>query len=193
MRTDILSFILGSENRKIIAKTILDYPKRQWSCSALEDLTKIPHSTVFRTLTGLKNYGVLKTIKINKKDFVYELVQNNLTNEIKRMLDIEITTAKSSADEFVDSVKDKITAAILYGSVVKGTIKPESDVDILFIVKNHNNDKEIFDIAAKISSKNNRVISPIIMEKKEILNKSNKQFINSVKESMEMLYGKAPF
>ena len=193
MRNDILSFILGSENRKIIVNTILDYPKRQWSCSALEDLTKIPHATVFRTLKGLKNYSVLKTIKINKKDIVYELVQNNLTNEIKRVLNIEITTAKSSANEFINFIKDKINAAVLYGSIAKGTIESESDIDVLLVVKNKNNDKEIFDIAAKISSKNNRVISPVIMEKKEILDKANKQFIDSVKENMEVLYGKAPF
>ena len=114
-------------------------------------------------------------------------------NEIKRVLNIEITTAKSSANDFVNSIKDKINAAVLYGSIAKGTINPESDIDILLVVKNNNNNNKIFDIAAKISSKNNRVISPVIMEKKEILNKANKQFIDSVKENMEVLYGKAPF
>lgn len=193
MRTDILSFITGSENRRVIFKAIVDYPKRQWSCSILEDLTKIPHATVFRTLKGLKKYGILNTVKVNKKDIIYDLVQSNLTNEIKRILDIEVITAKEAIKKFIDSVKDKINAAILYGSFVKGVIKPESDIDVLLIVKNHSNDKEIFDKAARISSRNNRVISPVIMEKKEINNKANKSFIDSVKKNMEILDGKAPF
>lgn len=193
MRTDILSFITASENRKAIFKAIAEHPKRQWSCSSLEEFTKTSHATVFRALRGLKNFGILKTTKINKKDIIYELVQSSLTSEIERILNIEIIAAKGALKEFIDSVKDKIDAAILYGSFVKRVIKPESDIDVLLIVKNHHNDKEIFDKAATISFKNNRVISPVILKKKEIYSKANRLFINSIKENMEILHGEAPF
>ncbi len=189
----MLGFVLGSENRKMVVNTLFDYPARQWSCSALEDITKIPHATVFRTLTGLKKYGILKTVKFNKKDIIYEFVQNNVTKELKRILRIEAILARESAQKFVNSIQDKIESALLYGSLVQGTINSESDIDILLIVKNHNNDKAIFDSAAKLSSQSNRVISPVVMKRTEIRDKANKQFINSVREHREVLYGKAPF
>jgi len=196
MRTDIISFVLGSENRKKIVKTIFEYPKRQWSCSALEELTKISHATVFRTLNGLRDFGILKSTKINKKDILYELVNSPLTKELNKILNIEKITTKKIANNFINRIKAKhIYSAILYGSSVKGTLRPESDIDILIILDEHNRilEKRIFDIAAKLSSKLNRTISATIMNMQEINKEKNSQFIKSVKANMEIIYGKKSF
>lgn len=197
MRTNIISFVLSSENRKTIVKMIFEYPKRQWSCSALEDLTKIPHATVFRTLKGLKDFNIMKSVKINRKDILYELVTDSpLTQELKRAIDIEKITAKKIANIFIDKIKSKqIHSIILYGSSITGNIKPESDIDILLILHKHDKtlEKEIFDIAADISSKINKAISVTIMDLNEIKKEKDGQFIKSIKSNMEILYGKRPF
>ena len=136
MRTDILSFVLASENRKNIVKTILEYPKRQWSCSAMEDLIKMPHATVYRTLAGLKGFGILKLTKINKKDVIYELAKSPLTKELERALNIARIASKEIAKNFANRIKSKgIQSVILYGSSLKGKLKPESDIDVLVAIK----------------------------------------------------------
>lgn len=197
MRTNIISFVLSSENRKTIVKTIFEYPKRQWSCSALEELTKIPHATVFRTLKGLKEFNILKSIKINRKDILYELVSDSpITQELKRIMNIEKITAKKIANKFIDKIKSKqIHSAILYGSSISGNIKPESDIDILIVLNKHDKplEKEIFDIAAELSSKLNKTLSITIMDLKEINKEKDSQFIKSLTSNMEVLYGKKPF
>jgi len=197
MRTNIISFVLSSENRKTIVKTIFEYPKRQWSCSALEELTKIPHATVFRTLKGLKDFNILKSVKINRKDILYELVNDSpIAKELKRTLDIEKITAKKIANIFIGNIKSKkIISAILYGSSISGDIKPESDIDILVILNKHDNplEKEIQDIAGELSSKLNKTLYVTIMDIEEINKEKDKQFIKSVKSNMEILYGKTPF
>ncbi len=197
MRTNIISFVLSSENRKRIVKTIFEYPKRQWSCSALEELTRIPHATVFRTLKGLKDFNILKSVKINRKDILYELVSDSpIAQELKRTLDIEKITAKKIANRFVDKIKPKkIISAILYGSSISGDIKPESDIDILIILNKHDKplEKEILDIAAELSSKLNKTLSVTIMDIEEVNKEKDSQFIKSIKSNMEMLYGKTPF
>ena len=135
MRTDVILFVLSSENRKSIVRTIFEYPKRQWSCSALEDLTKISHATIFRTLKGLLNFGILKSIRINKKDVLYELVSSPLSNELKKIIDIEKITTKKITNKFANKIKSKrIYSIFLYGSIVKGNLRPESDIDILIIL-----------------------------------------------------------
>src|SRR3989344_5415011 len=162
MRTDVILFVLGSENRKIIVRTIFEYPKRQWSCSALEDLTKISHATIFRTLNGLREFGTLKSIKINKKDILYELIESPLSEELKRIINIEKIMARKIAKNFINRVKSKhIYAAILYGSSAKGNITLESDIDLLIILTEHSEslEKQILDSAAKSSSKINKTIS----------------------------------
>lgn len=191
-----MSFVLSSENRKSIVRTLFEYPKRQWSCSALEDLTKISHATVFRTLNGLLNFGILKSIKINKKDIIYELVSSPLSKELKKVLHIENAAAKKILSEFLKKIKSKsIYSIVLYGSFVEGSIKPESDIDVLIILGAHDKilEEKILDIAASMSSKSNKTISAVIMDIKEISEEKNSQFIKSVQDNMELIYGKKPF
>src|SRR3989344_4386462 len=196
MKTDIISFILASENRKKVTMTIFEYPKRQWSCSALEEITKIPHSTVFRTLEGLKEFGILKGFKINKKDFLYEMSENPLIEDLRKILDINNITSRKIAEKFVDKIKSsKIYSIILYGSSVSGNIKPDSDIDVLIIL--NKNDKKfeqgLFTKSASYSSVVNKTVSLVIMDKLEIKKEKNSQFIKSVKENMKVIYGKKPF
>lgn len=196
MRTNVASFILSSENRKEVVKTIFDYPRRQWTCSSLEEFTKIPHATVFRTLKGLGYFGVLKKSKINRKDILYELVDSPIVDELKRIINLEKITIRSITNEFINKIKSKnIYSAILYGSSISGRLKPESDIDILIILDKRQaiKEKEITDIAAYISSRTNKTISPVIMDKKELFREKYSQFIKSVKANMEVLYGKKPF
>src|SRR3989338_5928637 len=129
MRTNILSFVLASENRKDIVKTLFEYPKRQWSCVAME---------------------------------------------------------------FISKIKSKVESAVLYGSSAKGSLKPESDIDIL-VVADKAHRKDILDAAADISMKSNRTVSPIVIDRKELSKEKKSQFMRSIKENMEVLYGKSPF
>ena len=189
-------FALGSENRKKIVITLFRYPRRQWSCSGVEEITKIPHATVFRTMQGLEKYGLLKSTRINKKDILYELTESPLGKELVRLARIEEIIARNMAKEFVRKVKSKqIVSIILYGSTVKGAVKPESDIDILVVIDKHSEiqERKINDIAAELSSKYNKTIAPTIMTLEEVKNEKEGQFIKSVKEMSEILYGKESF
>ena len=158
----------------------------------MEETAKLPHATVFRALRGLAYFGVLKQSKINKKDVLYELADSVLAEELKRAMDIDSIAARGIAMEFVSKIKSKAESAVLYGSGAKGSLKPESDIDIL-IVADKANAKGILDAAADISLKSNRTISPVIMDRKELSKEMKSQFIMSIKENMEVLYGKSPF
>ena len=196
MAINVVSFILASENRKEVVRTLLDYPKRQWSCSTLEDLTKISHATVFRTLDGLKNFGILKSFRVNKKDILYELSKNPVIEEIKKILSIDKTTSMRIAREFSKKIKNKkISSIILFGSSVKGSMKIGSDIDILVVLKKQDGDlkRRLFNKAAEYSSEINKTISVVIMNKIEIKKEKNSQFLKSVKKNHEVIYGKKPF
>jgi len=192
MRTNIFGYVLSTDSRKKIVRTILDYPKRQWSCTHLEELTKLPHATVFRTIQALVDYKLLKKFKVNKRDLIFELAESSLLAiELARLLSIEQESAKRIAKKFASVVKFKeITAIILYGSAVKGNMNQYSDIDIIIIVKKHSEiDKNIQDLATKLSVKYNQTISVMVLVKKEL----EGQFLDTVKENHVVLYGKAPF
>ena len=197
MRSDLISFVLGSANRKKIVTALLEYPQRQWSCSALEEVAELPHATTFRALQGLHHFGLLKSTKINKKDLLYELVSDSpLVPELQRFLTLEQGRARQITRSFVSKVKSKqISAIILYGSGATGKTAPESDIDILVVIPKHHAARERFihDQAGELSSKFNKTISAAIMTKREIERERKSQFMQSVKSTMELLYGKTPF
>src|SRR3989338_7481204 len=120
MKTNILAYVLGSEQRQTVVRALLEHPRRQWSCSTMEDVSKLPHATVFRTLRSLRNFNLLKSSKINKRDLVYELVhESKFIPEIKKGINIEQHNARAIAKEFAQAIRSKnITAIILYGSAV---------------------------------------------------------------------------
>lgn len=197
MRTDAISYVLSSENRKKIVRAIFGFPRRQWSCSGLEELTKISHATVFRTLKALRDFGVLKSIRINKKDIIYELVEDYpLTKELMRLINIEKITVKNIAKNFIDEIKSKkIYSVILYGSGITGKMRADSDIDILVVLGKTDRllERKILDRAGELSSRLNRTISVVVMDLEEIKKEKNTPFIISIRENMEVLYGKKPF
>ena len=77
MKTDLFSYIAGSEGREKIAAVILSSPDKMWSITRVEEATGLPHTMVFRTLDMLKGFGILKVHKINKNDLVFEVVKNS--------------------------------------------------------------------------------------------------------------------
>lgn len=197
MRTNIISFVMESENRKKIARALLDYPERQWGCSALEDLTKISHATVFRTLKGLREFGILKSTRINKKDLMYELVSESpFVKELVRVLDIDKNVSRDIAAIFVSKIKSKeIYSVILYGSSVQGNMKPDSDIDVLVVLAKHNwlKEQKIQDISGEVSSRVNKTINAVVMDLKQLRKEKKSRFVESIIENMEVLYGKKPF
>ena len=197
MRTDVLSFALGSENRKKAVRTLFEYPKRQWSCTFLEQAAKLPHATVFRTLQGLVHFKLVKTTKINKRDLLYELASGSpFMQELKNVLTIEQRTSRQIAIIFVNKIKSrKLLVALLYGSVARGESGPESDIDIFLLLTNHNKnyEKKIYNAATETSVEANKAISPLLLDRKEWKKEKNSNFIKSIEQNHEVLYGKTPF
>ncbi len=200
MRTNLFSFVLASENRKKVVQGLLAYPQRHWSCSSLEEITKLPHATVFRTIKGLEHYGILRSSKVNRRDMVYEFIrQSPLIRELEKLMSAEKHAARTIAAKFArdittKSIKAGIKAIVLYGSTVRGTMKPGSDIDMLVVVnkRKKKQEQQIHDLAAQLSLKYNIILSAVIMDEQEIHQEKKKSFLQSVKESMEVLYGKTP-
>ena len=106
---------------------------------------------------------------------------------------LEQNIAKKIAREFIKAIKnERIISAYLYGSTVTGDLKPESDIDVLVILEKHDKRKErrIYDKASHVSYERNKTISPLIMDAKELEKEKETQFMRSVKENCQRLYGK---
>jgi predicted nucleotidyltransferase len=105
---------------------------------------------------------------------------------------------KKAVDEFLRRVLDrysgKIGGIILFGSVVRGEAREDSDVDILVVVKEWNlgDMKEIYGIAFEVSMEHSVEVSPKVYGAREILKRLElgAPFINAVLNEGVSLYGK---
>jgi predicted nucleotidyltransferase len=197
MRTNAINYILSSEKRKRIFRMLLEYPERQWSCPAVEGLTKLSHPTVFRTLNGLARYGILKTFKLSRKTIIFELTKNPLAEQINKIIDVERESLLSIARSFFESIFSRnVIFGAVFGSVAKGGSSDTSDIDILLLVKNEDEllTNEILDKAAELSADFGRTISPTIMTGKEFsrLLRRKDRFATEASANMEVLHGKKP-
>lgn len=196
MGTNLLGYVLGSENRKKVVYTLLDYPQRQWTCSSLEEAAKLSHATIFRVMRELRGYGLLRQFRLSRKMVVFELVPSPLLNLVKIILGAEKQAWVEIAQEFVKKVKaKKPEMVVLYGSVAENKIKQGSDLDLFILLRNPTKVLEefIFDQAGRISLKYNHTLSPLIMGKEEFkkLARAEDKFIFNVMKG-EILYGKSP-
>ena len=196
MRTNLLGYVLGSENRRKIVQTLLDYPQRQWTCSSLEEAAKFSHATVFSVIVELREYGLLRQFRLSRKMVVFELVPSPLLNQVKIVLGAEKQAWIEIAKELVKKIKPKKPEmVVLYGSVAENKIKQGSDLDLFILLRKPNKVLEefIFNEAGKLSLKYNHTLSPLIMNKEEFkkLAKKEDKFISNVMRG-EVLYGKNP-
>lgn len=162
----------------------------------MEQATHLSHPTVFRALRELADWGILRAFKVNKRDLVYELAARSpWVEELKKVITIETVTSRRIAREVITKVKKKIVVAVLYGSSVTGQMKSDSDIDLLLVVDHHHKKEEqrIYDTAAEISRKVNRSLAVLIMDRLEVKKEMTGQFLQSVRASHEVLYGKTPF
>ncbi|MDK2906347.1 nucleotidyltransferase domain-containing protein [Thermoanaerobacteraceae bacterium SP2] len=81
----------------------------------------------------------------------------------------ELQAVEQFYNLIIDRFRDNIVEIRLFGSKVRGTSDTESDIDILILVKQLNQDikEEIIDMTVDVNLQNDVLISPIIIEKQK--------------------------
>lgn len=189
--------IVDSEKKRRVVGILLQFPKRPWSCSSVEELTGLPHATAFRIVKDLSDYGILKSVKVNRKDILYELVRESpFTKQLEGLLLAEQKAIREMAGFLKKKiVSGNVNCILLFGSSVKGTYKPRSDIDILVVVrqKSAGEIRRIQDKAAEVSVLFNKTLSVQVIGADDLRMAQKDPFLSSVKEHHEVIYGKEPF
>ena len=100
-------------------------------------------------------------------------------------------------DSFKKILENNLASIVLFGSIVRGHLTKESDIDILFIVKKENQAQKnkLTKLFQTISLNTGREIAPIMVEEKEFkkqLNQSN-SFASQVRKERIVLHNTKEF
>ena len=137
---------------------------------------KISTSTATILLNNLVNENILKKeIAGNAHLFFYNLNNYIVETILTPMFSEEAKIIKTSAEYVITNIKTPIISLIVFGSVIRGEDKTESDFDICVICENeklkHKIEKELLDLADNFYNKFGKSLAPYILTVQELRQK----------------------
>lgn len=187
-----LEQVLGTKAGISILRSLVRYKGRIFTIRGLGRDAGISSVEASRTIEQLERFGIVKVqpvgrahqISLNDKSYV-------LNKIIKPILMAEEKTVSEIISILAEHLtRKKIVSAVIYGSVVKGDEKDDSDIDLLVI-------SDDFDFATEtIADANEEIalvfhtrIHSIIFTKKEFVSKKKDHLVRSILSSHILVTG----
>ena len=134
---NILDEMFGNKTKVRLLRAFFSYPEKGFTESELERIAGIPQASVHRNVKSLRDNGLLDRKRIgkanlyslNKEHILYLLMKSNFEAERNVLMEL-----KNMIEESVKSFP-QIELAVLFGSIVKGMERADSDVDIFIVCK----------------------------------------------------------
>lgn len=172
--------------------------------SHLLDIAKNFNLHPFSVQKTLKSIRKVLSQKKSGKTIVLELDSNNKNYlELLFLIEDYLLSVNKNLQPIIKNLKEffstdkNILCCCLFGSSVRGKVKGESDIDVLFVVSPNYKEMEIIRSCSTLSSILGREIMPLIMNEKKFLTslKLKEPTISTLLESSQRLivFGKEYF
>ncbi len=193
---NVLDEILGNRTKVKLLRAFFTYPEKEFTESELQRIAGIPQASVHRNVKSLLANGLLDRERIgkanlyslNKEHTLYALIKNVFENE-KNLLSDLIKSLKGSIESF-----SGIELAVLFGSVVKGTERADSDIDIFIVSKADKSQVEtgMKNLIRVIINKFGNMVSPMIKNDTEMKDMKSSSIYKELKRG-EVLFKREGF
>ncbi len=184
--------ILGSKIKIKILRSLYRFPKKDFTTRELAKFIGASHSGVLKALRDLEEMNLISVgthgkaymLKLNEKSF--------LAKNVLGIFDTEEKTAEHLIQELKKSTVDLAATSIaLYGSIVKKTESPLSDIDLLIITdEKEKSEEKISGLQKRFSEAFGNAISPYFLTIKEFKEKKNTKFIRDILKNHVHIRGK---
>ena len=155
---------------------------------------KVSHMSINRTMQELSQLNLVHFItvgkahlwSVNRQSYAYQVLFRLIggISEIKEPLEnLKLTILKNLSGSLVKKI-------VLFGSIAKGTERPDSDIDIFILVKNKQDKQKLEIYLEKLSNiclevYGNR-LAPYILTAKELEQKKNLKIISEINEGLQI-------
>ncbi|MBU4077849.1 MAG: nucleotidyltransferase domain-containing protein [Euryarchaeota archaeon] len=193
---NILDEILGNKTKVRLLRAFFMYPEKGFTESELERIAGIPQASVHRNVKSLLDNGLLDRKRIgkanlfslNKEHVLYPLLNSNFG--LERNVIAELKTMIS------DAVKNlaEVELVVLFGSIVKGMERSDSDVDIFIVCKGETSKLEdkLKDLTNISQNKFGNPISLMIKHKRELQDLKTRSIFSEIKNG-EIIFKREGF
>jgi predicted nucleotidyltransferase len=182
---NILDEILGNKTKVRLLRAFFTYPEKGFTESELERIAGIPQASVHRNVKSLMDNGLLDRKRIGKANLfslntehiLYPLLNSNFEAERNVLMEL-----KNMIEESVKSFS-QIELAVLFGSIVKGKERADSDVDIFIVCKGEKSKLEdkLKDLTNISQNKFGNPVSLMIKHKRELQDLKTRSIYEEIK------------
>ncbi len=182
---NILDEMFGNKTKVRLLRAFFMYPEKRFTESELERIAEIPQASVHRNVRSLIDNGLLDRKRIgkanlfslNKEHVLYPLLNSNFKAERN-----VIEELKKMISEAVKSLAE-VELAVLFGSIIKGMERSDSDIDIFILCKCETSKLEdkLKDLTNISQNKFGNPVSLMIKHKRELQDLKTRSIYGEIK------------
>lgn len=179
----MLQALFMSRARIAVLKALLMHPDGRFYLRELAQETGMPLRSVQVEVGRLTEAGILECETRGRQTYYRVNERCGIIPELRSMFVKTVGAADAIQDALVPEA-DSITAAFIYGSLARGDMRPESDID-LFVVGS----VTLRRLTALLKDVNvSRVINPTVMSNEEFRARltENDHFVSTVMDSPKL-------
>jgi predicted nucleotidyltransferase len=186
--------VLGNKVGITLLRTMINYQGKIFTIRGLAEEAKVTPNEAALTIHDLERFGIVKIQPVGR---AYQLDLNKKSYILDKIIEPIIKSEKNTFTELLVLLKKhldtkKIVSAAIFGSVVKGQEKVDSDIDLLVISNDHDHAiSQISKTSEQTFSIFHGSISPIIFTEKEFKAKQKEALIRSIIDNHILICGKS--
>lgn len=191
---DYLEQVLGNKVAISLLRTMVRYPAKIFTIRGLARTASASVNETALTIRDFERLGIIKVqpigrahqLSLNKKNYILNKIVEPIFKAEENTLEELLKVLKKNLDK-----KKVIISAALFGSVVKGEEKQDSDIDVLIISNDFDEANEIVSGAVvEVTEMFQTNLAPIIFSQKELASKKNGNLLRSIIANHILICGK---
>lgn len=175
-----LADALFTTTQQRVLALLFGQPARSFFATELIELTGSGSGAVQRELKRLTSSGLITVTPIGKQKHYLANPDSPVFAELRGLV-LKTVALVEPIRQALERLADRITLALLYGSVVKGTDTAASDIDLLIVAEGVTLE-DIYTVLAPVEAGLDRKISPALYTPQEFVERkeSNSAFLTRV-------------
>lgn len=193
---NVLDEVLSNKTKVKLLRAFFTYAEKEFTESELQRIGGIPQASAHRNIKSLLENGLLDRKRIgkanlyslNKEHILYTILKSGFEGERKVLAEL-----KKVAEGAIKHLPE-VELAILFGSIVKGTERADSDVDVFIVCKGDKSqlEEKLKDMISVTQNKFGNPVSLMIKHYEELKDLKTRSIYKEIK-SGEVVFKRKGF
>lgn len=189
----LLEKVFGSPEKIRVLEVLLRYPTKRFSGREVARLARVSAPGTWRILKLLESHGLLSRIRVGRTDVWQVREEHFLVKKLSKTKSLDKDALSLLKEIVLKHLQGlSVKKLWLFGSVARGTARPNSDLDLLVIVENGKDKrsayKNLLNASMDCLSVFGNPLSPIVYSQKEFNKKKGLPLVVNIKKEGRILW-----